>query len=358
LKYVRGILITINLICLLGLLGCYAGYFLNPNQYWFISLLGLGYFIWVALNIAMVIVWLFIKWKYATVSLVAIVIGFSFHTKMIAFNTPKPGKGGIRIMSYNVQLFKFYDWKKNEKLRDRILDFIEDNPANIYCFQEYFQTRNDEFSTTVLLKKIIPDHFMYFEPGVVKQDNHEYGLATFSKYPILNSGYILIDSTRNRTNLVIYTDVLIEADTIRIYNVHLASNHLNTNEVDSIINTSEKSFSIVKNWIKKLKNGYKRRYGQVDILTKHMETCRYPCIIAGDFNDVPVSYTYRKIQSKFTDSFIEAGNGIGATYNGNLPLLRIDYIFHSSKFKCKRFKVHSISVTDHFPIVADLYMIK
>jgi endonuclease/exonuclease/phosphatase family metal-dependent hydrolase len=348
---------TLNVICILGLLGCYAGYYLNPFDYWFISLLGLGYFIWAALNLVFIVVWIFIKWKYALISLAALVIGFPFHAKMIGFHAPQNSKGGIRIMSYNVQLFKFYDWKKNEKMRDRIMNFIEDTPADIYCFQEYFQTRDDEFTTTAYLKKILPDHHMHFEAGVVKLENQEYGLATFSKYPIIESGHLLIDSTQNRTNLVIYTDLLIKQDTIRVYNVHLASNHLNTNEVDTLMKTNGKSVSVAKKWVKKLKNGYKRRYGQINILSEHLEKCKYPCIIAGDFNDVPISYTYRKMNAKFIDSFTEAGNGIGATYNGNLPLLRIDYIFHSSQFRCKRFKVHSVQVTDHYPVVADLHLV-
>lgn len=259
-------------------------------------------------------------------------------------------------MSYNIQLFKFYDWKKNEIQRDKILYFIDDNKADIYCFQEYFQTADEEFSTTEKLKKIIPDHFMHFEAGVVKNGSQQYGVATFTKYPILDKGRITIDSTKDRTNLVIYTDILIQKDTVRVYNVHLASNHLNTSEVDSMMNTSEKSFSFAKKWVKKLKNGYKRRYNQINLLSAHIESCKYPCIISGDFNDVPVSYTYRKMNRKFKDAFIESGSGIGATYNGNLPMLRIDYIFHSDDFGCNKFKVHPISVTDHYPIMAELYM--
>lgn len=261
-------------------------------------------------------------------------------------------------MSYNIQLFKFYDWKKNEIQRDKILYFIDDNYADIYCFQEYFQTADEEFSTTEKLREIIPEHFMHFEPGVIKNGNQQYGVATFSKYPIVNKGMITIDSTKDKSNLVIFTDVLIKTDTIRIYNVHLASNHLNTNEVDSIIGTNKNSLSFVKKWMKKLKNGYKRRYNQINLLTTHLEKCKYPCVIAGDFNDVPVSYTYRRINDKFKDSFIESGSGIGATYNGNLPMLRIDYIFHSSYFGCNRFKVHPMSTTDHYPISAELYIKK
>ncbi len=357
-KYLRGILITINILCLFGLIASYTGYYINPNEYWYISVMGLGYYMWVAANILFVIIWILLKWKNALASLLVLLIGFSFHAKMITINTPSFEKGGIRIMSYNIQLFKFYDWKKNEKQRDKILHFIEDNPSDIYCFQEYFQTRDSEFVTTPLLNNILPNHHMHFEPGVIKLNNHEYGMATFTKYPIINRGKIIIDSTSNRTNLVIYTDVLMNSDTVRIYNVHLASNHLNTNEVDTMMSTSGKSVSIAKKWLKKLKNGYKRRYNQINTLMNHVNQCKYPCIMAGDFNDTPISYTYKKANEKFTDSFREAGNGIGSTYNGNLPLLRIDYIFHSTKFKCKKFKVHSVSVTDHYPITADLFTIK
>jgi endonuclease/exonuclease/phosphatase family metal-dependent hydrolase len=357
-KYVRGILITINIICLLGLLACYAAYYLNPNTYWYVSIFGLAYFIWLATNIACVILWLFIKWKYSLVSLVTIILGYSYHTKMISFHVGSSKKDSIKIMSYNIQLFKFYDWKKNEIQRDKILYFIDDNYSDIYCFQEYFQTKDEEFSTTEKLKQIIPEHFMHFEAGVVKNETQQYGVATFTRYPIVNKGMITIDSTRDRTNLVIYTDVLINTDTVRIYNVHLASNHLNTNEVDSIVGTNKNSFSFAKKWMKKLKNGYKRRYGQVNMLAEHLEKCKYPCIIAGDFNDVPVSYTYRKINQKFQDSFIESGTGIGATYNGNLPMLRIDYIFHSPQLGSNSFKVHSMSTTDHYPISAELYIKK
>ena len=62
------------------------------------------------------------------------------------------------------------------------------------------------------------------------------------------------------------------------------------------------------------------------------------------------------MNSKYVDSFIESGAGIGSTYNGNLPMLRIDYIFHSTDLGCNRFKVYPLSITDHYPIMAELYI--
>lgn len=260
-------------------------------------------------------------------------------------------------MTYNIQLFKYYDWKKNESLRDQLVSFISKNPSDIYCFQEYFQTRNHEFLTTEKLTEVLGEYEMYFKASVIKYDNQEFGLATFSKLPIIKSDYILIDSNHSRTNLIVYNDILFNEDTIRVYNVHLASNHLNTNEVDSMMNNSGKSIFFAKKWLKKLKNGYKRRYAQMNLLSEYLDKSPYPTIVAGDFNDVPLSYTYRQMNRRFTDSFLESGAGIGVTYNGNLPMLRIDYIFHSKEFICSGFKVYSQSTTDHYPISANLSLV-
>lgn len=305
----------------------------------------------------MAVLWIFIKWQYCFISLVTILAGFFYHGKMVGFKSGRSGSNipnEISVLSYNIQLFKYYDWKNNERLRDELIGFIRNTPADVYCFQEYFQTRNHEFSTTEKLQPILSQYQMYFKASVIKYDNQEFGLSTFSKYPIVNSNYILIDSNHSRTNLVVYNDILFNADTIRVYNVHLASNHLNTNEVDSMMNSSGKSVFFARKWLKKLKNGYNRRYNQINMLAGYLEDSPYPTVVAGDFNDVPLSYTYRLISKKFVDSFLESGSGIGVTYNGNLPMLRIDYIFHSREFTCNRFKIYSQPTTDHYPISAVL----
>ena len=50
--------------------------------------------------------------------------------------------------------------------------------------------------------------------------NKYYGIATFSKYPIIKKGEIVHPGS---SSLSIYTDVLIRKDTFRIYNNHLQS---------------------------------------------------------------------------------------------------------------------------------------
>ncbi len=50
--------------------------------------------------------------------------------------------------------------------------------------------------------------------------NRFYGIITFSKFPIVKKGEIIHPGS---SSLSIYTDVLIQKDTFRIYNNHLQS---------------------------------------------------------------------------------------------------------------------------------------
>jgi endonuclease/exonuclease/phosphatase family metal-dependent hydrolase len=90
------------------------------------------------------------------------------------------------------------------------------------------------------------------------------------------------------------------------------------------------------------------------MVADHIESSPYPVIICGDFNDPPSSYTYNRISSRLKDAFVEAGSGLGNTYNGIIPLLRIDYILHSPQLNSGQFRVIEENFSDHFPITCQL----
>ena len=96
---------------------------------------------------------------------------------------------------------------------------------------------------------------------------------------------------------------------------------------------------------------YVQRAYQVDMLSEHIESSNYPVIVCGDFNDTPVSYTYRKLKSGLKDAFITAGTGLGTTYRGLVPYMRIDYIMHSGEFRAKHFQIRKVEWSDHYPVV-------
>lgn len=337
----------------IGLLGSCIAPYISPSQHWIFAIWGMSFLFWFFSTTFFCVIWLFIEKKYALLSLAIMFVGTPNLLKIFAFNTiDENSKTDLSIMSYNVELFKLYDNKNGEKHKQKIFNFISSNQVDIYCFQEYFHNQEmNYFETTTKLKEILPNYHFYFVKGLVQSNGNEFGTAIWSKYPIINKGGIVIDSTKFKSNIISYIDIKPQNDTIRIYNVHLASNHLNKNELDSIIGENEQKMNFIKKWVRKLKNGYQRREKQLTILNKNLEKCNYKKIIIGDFNDVPNSYTYQQMKANYLDAFLESGNGIGTTYTGRLPWLRIDYAFYSKGIKSTYFKVESIKSTDHYPII-------
>ena len=84
-------------------------------------------------------------------------------------------------------------------------------------------------------------------------------------------------------------------------------------------------------------------------------------VLVGDFNMTDWSHSYKEITADLQDAYLEAGWGFGHTYPTasrtlglSVPLLRIDYIFHSADLAALRAWVGPDGGSDHLPIVADL----
>ncbi|MCK7541003.1 MAG: endonuclease/exonuclease/phosphatase family protein [Marinilabiliales bacterium] len=101
-----------------------------------------------------------------------------------------------------------------------------------------------------------------------------------------------------------------------------------------------------------LTQGFASRALQVDRVRRHIETSPYPVIVTGDFNDTPISYTYRIMRRGLKDAFVEAGYGAGFTYRGKYPPNRIDYILYNEEFHCNDFDIVKVRYSDHYPIIA------
>jgi vancomycin resistance protein VanJ len=90
-----------------------------------------------------------------------------------------------------------------------------------------------------------------------------------------------------------------------------------------------------------------------------------PLIVLGDFNMTDQSDAYRQMDGVLTDSFREAGRGMGFTFPASIrstirlfpPLLRIDYIWHNDQLSVRAISVAGDSGTsDHYPVVARLVL--
>tara|TARA_A100001388_G_scaffold252562_1_gene215110 strand:- start:3338 stop:3571 length:234 start_codon:yes stop_codon:yes gene_type:complete len=73
-----------------------------------------------------------------------------------------------------------------------------------------------------------------------------------------------------------------------------------------------------------------------------------------DMNDTPISYSYHQMDKYLNDAFTNSGFGFGGTYIGNIPALRIDYIWHDKKLGSSNFVVYDENLSDHKAISAEI----
>jgi len=64
------------------------------------------------------------------------------------------------------------------------------------------------------------------------------------------------------------------------------------------------------------------------------------------------------VRTGMQDAFLKKGFGIGRTFTGLSPTLRIDYIFADDHFKVKQFNRIVKNLSDHYMLVADVELNK
>jgi endonuclease/exonuclease/phosphatase family metal-dependent hydrolase len=337
--------VVLNLLVAIPLLASYLVPYVNTGFFWYGALLGLLYPYLLLLNIVFLIFWLFFKKRYLLLSLVVILTGIKVHNNYFQFKGNETGRtDGIRVLSYNVN--HFYQYLDNRLDDYTIIDFIAEQEADLICLQETKLQRTGELNPSKLKNRFSGIRYQH-----LAHQSTWHGPVIFSKYPIVQSGEIRFENTNN---LIVFSDLLVNSDTIRVYNCHLQSFGIRPDDY-SVIDTlgfQQKKIEEMKAIGLKLRDGYRMRSPQVDSLRKHIEQCFYPVIVCGDFNDTPVSYTYSKMRKILNDAFVESGVGISNTYRGKLPPNRIDYIFYSNDFEAFNYRRHKIGFSDHYPVSA------
>lgn len=351
-KRLHKILVFISVIFSITYIGAYLSVHISPETFWFVAFLGFIFPYIAIVNFLFVVYWLIRRKRIFIFSLLVFLSGIPYLTDVfqVSFSHNKE-EGSIKFLSYNVRVFNLYDWKNNVSMKDSIIDLIDKENADILCLQEYFYDESHKFPTTEILTDSV--HFKYFHDAYTyKSANiHNFGIATFSHFPIVGEGEIRFPETNN---ICIYTDIKIKEDTIRVYNNHLQSVHfvkIDYETIDSLgLKIDSTQISGLKGIFKKLKSSFVKRANQTDLISESIKKSPYPVVVCGDFNDTPVSYAYHKLSENLKDAFCESGNGIGSTYIGRFPFLRIDFILHSKDITSSDFRVHNQKYSDHFPI--------
>lgn len=254
----------------------------------------------------------------------------------------------IKVMTYNLSFFnQFVIKKKNgDQLESDFYSFIQEEDSDIICFQEFPRSGVLHRKMVDQIKKKCGMKHFY--------QNSTNSLAFFSKYPISSHGTLPFGNASNGCS---YIETNIKNKPIRVYNIHLQSNSV-SGIANNIATTGEiddkKTWNAIRKMLGIVKKNAPKRSEQAKIISKHLLNCRYPSIVCGDFNETPMSFSYQLLKINKLDAFQEAGFGIGTTYTGKIPALKIDHILVSNHFTPLKCNVLRESFSDHYPVTSTL----
>jgi endonuclease/exonuclease/phosphatase family metal-dependent hydrolase len=341
--------------------------YIDPNRYWQLSFIGFAFPVVLVVNVLFLLVWLIWRKPFGLLPLIAIVLTWRFIQATFAFNfSPESIGTGIKLMTWNVKNFDLYNWSHNRETRSHIMALIRQQNPDIICFQEFYNN-NQFFHNVEYLRDTLGYKYYYFPPAVEQVKipktqiqktlwrtgvlNQQWGVATFSKYPITDTG--IVTFKKSFANSCIYTDIKLPDGTVRLYNVHFQSIHLGYEDyttLDELEENQQTNWKGLKSIIRKMKKAYSKRAIQANAVAQHGKSFGGLQAVCGDFNDVPVSYTYCTVSEGLNDAFVEKGKGFGPTFANKLSIFRIDYALFRPDIHIHSYKTIRKELSDHYPV--------
>ena len=359
--FFRSLLWSLNL--LLVLFTCLAYWLLYSLQveHWSAGMVMIAIPVLWVLNVGVVILWLTTRpWRSWLSGLVLILGIVLFGSRTFAWNnTTQPTSTGavLKVFSYNVHGFgEEYinkDYASSPSIR-RVLNYVLRYEASIKCFQEFYtSTANPDYNVIRRFRVAGYRYSALLHPEMATVVEGDIGVATFSKYPIINAGRTLFGTH----NGFVWTDIRIGTDTIRVINIHLHSMGIRVGKV-----LTQREVKAVQHEtrgvLSALRTGFIERNSEVRQVEQCIADSPYPVIVTGDHNDTPYGVVYERLRRVLPNSFEEAGHGFGFTYNRLPGFIRIDHQFHSPQLPVLDFQtINHIKYSDHYPIVGT-YLVK
>ena len=363
LNWFQKLLFGINILFILGLLFANLSSYFEPVSNKMGYLFGLSYPYFLVINLLFVLFWVYAKKLHFILSLAIILLGYSNVKNLVSFNWKKEIKttSDFTIMSFNVRLFNVYKWIDDDTIDDQIIEYIDSEKPDIICFQEFFENKKTNVYNIKRMKEI--GYSYYKKESKPTKNGYYFGLITFSKYKITESGIAHKKDDKNKV-VSFFTDIKINEKTIRVYNTHLNSLGFKTEDykfVENLTNNNEKeAIRKSKSILSKIAGAGAKRQEEVKHIIAQTDKSPYPFIVLGDFNEPPYSYAYPKFKKKLNDPFLKFGFGLGTTYDGisTLPGIRLDYILHSNELVSNSFSIGPKNLSDHRAVSASFTFLK
>ena len=251
--------------------------------------------------------------------------------------SPKAETRTISVLTYNTHRMGMFLKPADNQV---IQYLLHEQDADIICLQEVEVYKDPQRLTLPDLKQALGQKYPYsYLDFSVYNSRRQFGNVVFSRYPLIHKQTIRYPS---RANISSQCDVVIQSDTIRLITNHLESNRFEEDNFEEL----KQKYSIA----------HEARKAQAKCVREAIDTSRYPLIVVGDFNDLPLSYTYWKIRGlDMRDAFLSTSWGrYGATLIKGIFAARIDYILCSRALRPLRCTVDHVPYSDHYPLQAPL----
>lgn len=309
---------------------------LDPREWGWLSTLGLiAPFVYAA-QALLTLYWI-VRWRIVLATLMVIIslcgvfsvsLFYKFELRRVYTEPnlrPRYDSRALKVLSYNVRSFIDDD---GARCIDSVVSMIKSVNPDILCLQEMgFSDIADSL--------LAPLHTM---PRSLSRT--DLSPAIYSRYPIIRAGRV--DSLKE----FVWADVVVkrgsQEDTLRVFNSHLHSTAIRRDDSEYIERHAyleDDSLSKVRSMIHRLAENNALRAAQADTLAQMVAASPYPAIVCGDFNDTPISYTYRTLARPLRDAFRWVGRGYSHTYRGFFDMLRIDYILAGDEFEPLSYEV-------------------
>ena len=324
---------------------------INPAAHPTLACAGMFFPAFLAANMAFLILWLIIKWQRAWIPVVGFALAYvPIRTYIPLRIVSQPEGETLKVISYNVS---GYYYNKDADAFANIKAWLQNEDADIVCLQE--DISHGKLQPLDSLKLL----YEYNDTVHVNNVDQKYinAIGIHSRYPILRTERISYTSSNNGSAAFF---LQVGQDTVIVVNNHLESTHLSPEERQRYKDVlkgdmeTDSAREETRLLISKIGAQMSKRAPQADAVHQYIEAHRgrYPIIVCGDFNDTPISYVRRTIAKGLTDCFVEAGAGLGLSYNQKGFFFRIDYILCSDDYQPTFCHVDSkITLSDHYPIV-------
>jgi endonuclease/exonuclease/phosphatase family metal-dependent hydrolase len=320
----------------------------NPQGKWPLAVLSLFYPALLIIHFSFILFWGALRrWQFL-LSLGCVLAGWGHVRTIIGFSSPKAGIAGeteaIRVMTFNC--YSFLGSNGGAKLiePDQLAQLLRNYEPDILCLQEFANTDEQvkKFSNWVRDGRDFPYALVQTEPS----------LAIFSRYPLTDKA---ADTFPGSYNGYQRTDVAIGDHNISLFNLHLQTNAI-TGLADKVVDSGDlktrETWMNIGGMLRRYQRAARKRVAQAKEVQALLKQASHPVVICGDFNDVPQSYVYRLLRQGYTDTFRKAGVGLGVTYSGKIPGLRIDYIFTPAELSVLETRVLRPGFSDHRPVLS------